>query len=62
VQLDLATAETLSKLGIDLADAEAGQVKQMPKVKGVVPANPQDLTTPPPSTQPPVTTLPPQNR
>src|SRR5271167_2584139 len=43
VQLDLATAETLSKLGIDIADAEAGQVKQMPKVQGVVPANPQDL-------------------
>src|SRR5271167_344097 len=43
VQLDLATAETLKKLGIDIADAEAGQVKQMPKVQGVVPANPQDL-------------------
>jgi outer membrane protein TolC len=49
VQLDLATAETLSKLGIDITDAEAGQVKQMPKVKGVVPANPQDLMSPAPN-------------
>jgi outer membrane protein TolC len=57
VQLDLATAETLSKLGIDIADAEAGQVKQMPKVRGVVPASPQDLTTP--SSQPPAATQPP---
>ena len=39
VQLDLSTAETLSKLGIDIADAETGQVKQMPAIKGVVPAN-----------------------
>jgi outer membrane protein len=48
VQLDLSTAETLKKLGIDISDAEAGQVKQMPTVRGVVPGNPQDLTTPPP--------------
>jgi len=53
VQLDLSTAETLSKLGIDIADAESGQVKHAPMVKGVVPANPQELTTPAPSTQPP---------
>src|SRR5271157_4558445 len=53
VQLDLSTAETLSKLGIDIADAESGQVKHLPTVKGVVPASPQGLTTPPPSTQPP---------
>jgi outer membrane protein TolC len=58
VQLDLYTAETLSKLGIDLSDAEAGQVKHAPAVKGVVPANVQELTsptppyTPPPSAQP----------
>lgn len=42
VQLDLSTAETLKKLGIDVADAEAGQVKQMPKVPGVVPVNTQE--------------------
>ena len=62
VQLDLSTAETLKKLGIDIADAEAGQVKQMPTVHGVVPANPQDLTTPSPSTQPPAPTQPRPNR
>ena len=68
VQLDKSTAETLSKLGIDIADAEAGQVKHLPTVKGVVPANVEELTSPiapyvppqgpaaippPPSTQPP---------
>ncbi len=42
VQLDLSTAETLKKLGIDIADAEAGQVKQAPKVPGIVPANTQE--------------------
>jgi outer membrane protein len=52
VQLDLATAETLTKLGIDISDAEAGRVKQMPAVKGVVPGNPQELT-PPPNQAPP---------
>ena len=66
VQLDKATAETLSKLGIDIADAEAGQVKHLPVVKGVVPANVNELTSPlppyvPPSTQPPPTTHPPEN-
>ncbi len=37
VQLDLVTAETLKKLGIDIADAEAGEVKNVPHVPGVVP-------------------------
>jgi len=46
VQLDLSTAETLSKLGIDLVDAEAAKVTHMPKVPGVVPANTNDLTQP----------------
>ncbi len=46
VQLDLSTADTLTKLGINMADAEAAQVKQAPKVPGVVPANDNDLTTP----------------
>ncbi len=41
VQLDLVTAETLKKLGIDIADAEAGQVKNPPKVPGVVPVKTQ---------------------
>ncbi len=46
VQLDLSTADTLTRLGIDMTDAEAAQVKQAPKVPGVVPANNNDLTTP----------------
>jgi outer membrane protein TolC len=46
VQLDLSTAQTLTRLGIDLKDAEGAQVKQEPKVPGVVPANNNDLTTP----------------
>jgi outer membrane protein TolC len=46
VQLDLSTAETLTRLGIDVKDAEAAQVKNEPKVPGVVPANDNDLTTP----------------
>jgi outer membrane protein TolC len=60
VQLDLATAETLTKLGIDIGDAEAGQVKQLPKVQGVVPASPQELTSPLPTAQPPATSTPPK--
>ena len=46
VQLDKSTAETLSKLGIDIADAESGQVKHAPTVKGVVPGNVEELTSP----------------
>jgi outer membrane protein len=53
VQLDKSTAETLSKLGIDIADAESGQVKHVPTVKGVVPANVQELTSPTPPYAPP---------
>ncbi len=41
VELDRVTAETLTKLGIDIADAESGKVKQMPKIQGVVPASNQ---------------------
>ncbi len=52
VTLDFYTAETLSKLGIDIADAEAGQVKHMPLVKGVVPDNGQGITSVPPAVQP----------
>ena len=47
VQLDLSTAETLTKLGININDAEAAQVKHEPQVTGVAPANqPNQLTTP----------------
>ena len=41
VQLDLSTADTLARLSIDFGDAESGQVQKMPKVPGIVPANPQ---------------------
>jgi outer membrane protein TolC len=53
VQLDLSTAETLTKLGIDIADAESGQVKSMPTVKNVLPATQQELTPPAIQTPPP---------
>jgi outer membrane protein TolC len=39
VNLDFTTAETLSKMGIDIADAESGKVKRMPNIHGVLPAN-----------------------
>jgi len=47
VQLDLSTADTLTKLGIDVKDAESAQVRQQPNVPGVIPSNaPNQLTTP----------------
>jgi outer membrane protein TolC len=47
VQLDLSTADTLAKLGIDLTDAESGKINHPPVVPGVVPASaPNQLTTP----------------
>ncbi len=61
VTLDFVTAETLTKMGIDLSDAEAGQVKHMPAVKGVVPADMNDILGPPAGTTPetPETATPP---
>jgi outer membrane protein len=47
VELDRVTAETLTRLGIDMADAESGQVKHEPSVHGVVPANVEEWTNPP---------------
>jgi len=47
VQLDLSTADTLSRLGIDVNDAEAAHITHEPSVPGIVPANaPNELTTP----------------
>ncbi len=47
VQLDLSTADTLARLGIDLTDAESGKINHPPVVPGVVPASaPNQLTTP----------------
>jgi outer membrane protein len=66
VNLDFTTAETLTRMGIDLGDAEAGKVKKMPTVGGVVPANVNNilgapegenqLTTPPARNTPPGST------
>lgn len=44
VQLDLFTADTVAKLGIDMGDAESGKVNKMPKVPGAAPQE-----TPPPT-------------
>jgi hypothetical protein len=46
VQLDLSTADTLKRLGIDMSDAEQGKVRHNPHVQGVVPATGNDLTVP----------------
>jgi outer membrane protein len=70
VNLDFTTSETLSKLGVDLGDAESGKVKHMPAVHGVVPMNGQNapgapegdtqqanpLGPPPEESTPPATT------
>jgi outer membrane protein len=60
VTLDYVTAETLTKMGIDVADAESGKVKHMPEVKGVVPADVNDILGPRPDrgTTPPATQTP----
>ena len=41
VQLDLYTGDTLTKLGIDIGEAESGKVQKMPNVPGIVPASDQ---------------------
>ncbi len=46
VQLDLSTADTLARLGIDMSDAESGKVKHAPQVPGIVPASTNDLSVP----------------
>jgi outer membrane protein len=48
VNLDFVTAETLTKLGIELSEAESGKVTHMPEVKGVVPAGSNDILKPTP--------------
>ena len=46
VQLDLFTADTLAKMGIDMSEAESGKVQKMPKVPGAIPVT--DQAPPPP--------------
>jgi outer membrane protein len=47
IELDRATGLTLSKLGIDIADAERGQVNHMPNVPYVAPRQDQPSTSTP---------------
>ena len=61
VTLDFVTADTLTKMGIELNDAESGHVKHMPEVKGVVPADVNDILGPAPGTNTPTGTPAPQN-
>ncbi|HZU23786.1 MAG TPA: TolC family protein [Terriglobales bacterium] len=57
VAMDQVTGTTLEALGIDIGDAENGNVTHLPKVPGIVPATPEQMsTTPPPVT--PVTIQP----
>lgn len=58
VQLDLSTADTLTKLGIDMTDAESGKVLHPPKVPGIVPNNPANLTLSQPTDAAPAATMP----
>ena len=60
VQLDLSTGDTLTKLGVDMSDAEAGKVNHPPKVPGIVPNNPANLTLSQPTSAPPTPTPMPQ--
>ena len=64
VNLDFTTSETLTKMGIDISDAESGKVQHAPKVGGVVPANVQNVLGAPegePATPNPLGPAPEQN-
>ncbi len=51
VQLDLFTADTLAKMGIDIGEAESGKVQKTPKVPGAIPAT--DVSPAAPQQPPP---------
>jgi len=57
VELDRVTGETLVHNGIDIADAQRGQVTKMPSVPGTIHVDqairPSEEMTPPPATTPP---------
>jgi outer membrane protein TolC len=61
VQLDLFTADTLAKLGIDFGESESGKVNKLPKVPGVVPATGPEAA-PPQATPPGQNTVQPQTQ
>ena len=52
MEVDRATGLTLTRLGIDIADAETAQVKKPPTVPGVIPRS-QNPQAPPITPQPP---------
>jgi len=62
VTLDYYTGDTLTKMGIDVGDAEAGKVKHVPQVNGVVPADVNNILGPAPgkTNQTPGTQTPPK--
>ena len=53
VQLDLSTGDTLTRLGINMTDAEAAKVTHQPKVPGIIPNDPANLTLSQPTSAPP---------
>ena len=57
VAMDQVTGRTLEALAIDIGDAETGNVTHLPKVPGVLPATPEQMSTTPPPL-PPVTIQP----
>jgi outer membrane protein len=52
VAMDQVTGRTLEALGIDVGDAETGNVTHLPKVPGIVPATPEQMNTTPAPVQP----------
>jgi hypothetical protein len=57
VAMDQTTGRTLEALGIDVGDAETGNVTHLPKVPGILPATPEQMSTTP-APLPPVTIQP----
>lgn len=52
VAMDQVTGRTLEALGIDIGDAETGNVTHLPKVPGILPATPEQMSTTPPPLAP----------
>jgi hypothetical protein len=53
VDLDTSTGSTLTSLGIQISDAETGNVTTMPKVPGIVPRTENPTKPAPPTVNPP---------
>jgi hypothetical protein len=52
VAMDQVTGRTLEALGIDIGDAETGNITHLPKVPGILPATPEQMSTTPPPLAP----------